>query len=458
MIRIGIVGCGWILRSHLAGYAALRQAGYDNFRIVALAARKEEDALRYLKRGEGPPPKAAILDKKWPDVYNAPPTYVSDVQDDVDVEVYTDFREMIAAGEIDAVNDFTSIYVHHEVAQAAMSAGLHFFGQKPPAITVAGSKRLVELAAEQGIVYGIYESARSSSLIRAARWAVASGLIGEPRMAIRAGVDCRWSPARVVANTPWRCERLLTAGHAATDWGVHHFDELRYILGEVDWVSAEVRTFEPVRNLLGEEGEIIESMACEVDDAYFAIAGLENGAVAHMMWSIAGYGDDFQTPGMVIYGNKGCIQGQEIIDARGKRANLVDVYHSDAPQEELEQVLSQRAAGRRRAAAAGLASRHRNRREAGDRRQGGADGRRLLLRGAGIGSGGAQGCCRGCAFRRGIGVSKGNRRALWILGPSIPRGAKRKSNRVLSRNESRCEPTLQCCRFIGASWNPSRGS
>jgi predicted dehydrogenase len=335
MIKIGIVGCGWILRSHLAGYAALRQAGYDNFRIVALAARKEEDALRYLKRGEGPPPKAAILDSRWPDVYNAPPTYVSDVQDDVDVRIYTDFREMIDAGEVDAVNDFTSIYAHHEVAQAAMEAGLHVFGQKPPAITVAGSKRLVDLAAEKGVVYGIYESARSSPLIRAMRWAVASGLIGKPRMAIRAGVDCRWSPARVVANTPWRCKRLLTAGHAATDWGVHHFDELRYILGEVEWVSAEVRTFEPMRTLHGERGEILETIACEVDDAYFAIAGLESGAVAHMMWSIAGYGDDFQTPGMVIYGDRGCIQGSELIEAGGKRTNLVERYHEEASREEV---------------------------------------------------------------------------------------------------------------------------
>ncbi|MFC1713048.1 hypothetical protein ACFL6S_05235 [Candidatus Poribacteria bacterium] len=68
MIKIGIVGCGWILRSHLDGYKALREAGYDNFRITALAARKEEDALRHLCRGEGPPPKGPILDSRWPDV------------------------------------------------------------------------------------------------------------------------------------------------------------------------------------------------------------------------------------------------------------------------------------------------------------------------------------------------------------------------------------------------------
>jgi predicted dehydrogenase len=145
----------------------------------------------------------------------------------------------------------------------------------------------------------------------------------------------------VVANTPWRCKKLLTAGHAATDWGVHHFDELRYSLGEVDWVSAEVRAFEPVRYLRDSEGEILDSVDCEVDDSYFAIAGLRNGAVAHMMWSIAGYGDDFRTPGLVIYGSEGCIQGAEIIARDGRRDDLVNLFNAAATKADLESFFPQ---------------------------------------------------------------------------------------------------------------------
>ena len=61
MIKIGIVGCGWILNSHLRGYKILREAGYDDFRITALAARRESDALRYVRRDAGPPPGAPVL-------------------------------------------------------------------------------------------------------------------------------------------------------------------------------------------------------------------------------------------------------------------------------------------------------------------------------------------------------------------------------------------------------------
>mgnify|MGYP002082237005 CR=1 FL=1 len=50
MIRIGIVGCGRILNAHLQAYRALREAGFDNFRITALCARNREDALMFRKR------------------------------------------------------------------------------------------------------------------------------------------------------------------------------------------------------------------------------------------------------------------------------------------------------------------------------------------------------------------------------------------------------------------------
>src|SRR5690349_22869750 len=107
MIRIGIVGCGRILNAHLQGYLKLRQKGIDNFRIVALCARNESDALMFRKRGEGPPPRPPVLDPSTGDPLAAPHTYVSDINDDVEVDVYTDYRDLIASGKVDAINDTT---------------------------------------------------------------------------------------------------------------------------------------------------------------------------------------------------------------------------------------------------------------------------------------------------------------------------------------------------------------
>src|SRR5438045_5682893 len=108
MIRIGIVGCGRILNAHLQGYKQLRERGIDNFRITALCARREDDALMFRTRGEGPPPRPPVLDPSTGDPLAAPHTYLSDFQDDVDVEAYADSRDLIASGQVDALNDFTT--------------------------------------------------------------------------------------------------------------------------------------------------------------------------------------------------------------------------------------------------------------------------------------------------------------------------------------------------------------
>src|SRR6185312_1254150 len=155
MIRIGIVGCGRILNAHLQGYKQLRElGGIDTFRITALCARQEPDALMFLRRGEGPPPRPPVLDPATGDPLAAPHTYLSDLQDDVAVEVFTEYRDLIASGRVDAINDLTTLALHHQVGAAALDAGLHLLTQKPLAVSVRAGQRLVELAQARGLTLG----------------------------------------------------------------------------------------------------------------------------------------------------------------------------------------------------------------------------------------------------------------------------------------------------------------
>src|SRR4051812_15963467 len=184
MIRIGIVGCGRILNAHLQGYKQLRELGIDTFRITALCARREEDALMFRKRGEGPTPRPPVLDPSTGDPLAAPHTYLSDFQDDVDVAVYTDYRDMIASGKVDSINDTSTLALHHQVGLAAIDAGLHLLSQKPLAVSVRAAKKLVEGAKAKGLTFGVYENVRQSAGVRAMAWAVRSGLIGEPQVSL----------------------------------------------------------------------------------------------------------------------------------------------------------------------------------------------------------------------------------------------------------------------------------
>jgi predicted dehydrogenase len=339
MIRIGIVGCGRILNAHLQGYKKLREAGIDNFRITALVARREDDARMFVRRGEGPPPRPPVIAHDTGDPLGAPHTYLSDFQDNVEVKTYTDYRAMIADGVVDAVNDFTTLELHHQVADACFQAGKHLMTQKPLAISVAAAQQMVQQARAAGVTLGTFENVRNGAFTRAAGWAVRRGLIGEPQMALIGSIGGLWSPDVIVAETPWRHRKLLGGGGGTIDIGVHLFHLLRYVFGEVAWVSATTRTFETERFRRDASGAVLDRVEPDVDDTFFATAGFENEAIGQLLWSWAGRGEPLTIgDAPAFYGSEGCIKGGELIGAGGKRAPLLSTFEQQLSAEERAQL------------------------------------------------------------------------------------------------------------------------
>lgn len=327
MIRIGIVGCGRILNAHLQGYKRLRELGVDNFRITALCARRADDAHMFLRRGEGPPPRPPVLDPATGDPLAAPHTYVSDFQTDCEPAIYTDYREVIASGQVDAINDFTTLALHHQVGAAALAAGLHLLTQKPLAISVRAGTLMVDMAAERGLTLGVFENVRQSTDVRAAAWAVRAGLIGEPQLAVMGSLGGLWSPDKVVADTPWRHQKLLGGGGGSIDIGVHQMHWMRYVVGEVAAVSATARMFEPERAVRDAHGQVIERVRADVDDTYLATLQFERGTLGQLWWSWALRGAPIEIPSApAIMGSHGCVRGGEIMLADGQRLALREEF------------------------------------------------------------------------------------------------------------------------------------
>ncbi len=337
MIRIGIVGMGRILNAHLQGYAKLRAAGVDTFRITALVARRAEDAEMFRVRGQGPAPRPPVLPPESGDPLAAPHTYVSDFQDDVEVQTYTDYRAMLDAGVVDAVNDFTTLALHHQVAEAAFQAGAHLLTQKPLAISVKAARRMVDQARAQGLTLGTFENVRQGRFTRAAGWAVQRGEIGAPQMAIAGSIGGLWSPDRIVAETPWRHRKLEGGGGGSIDIGVHQFHLLRYVFGEVAWVGAVARTFEPDRAHRDATGAVVDRVRADVDDTYLAAVGFENEAIGQLLWSWAGRGKPLEIPGApAFYGSAGAIVGGLLTDERGRETPLLDYFEANLTPDERE--------------------------------------------------------------------------------------------------------------------------
>ncbi len=331
MIRIGIVGCGRILNAHLQGYRQLREAGVDTFRITALCARKEEDALMFRKKGEGPPPRPPVLDPSTGDPLAAPHIYLDEFQPDTEVAVFTDYREMIASGQVDAVNDFTSLFMHHQIAKETFAANLHLLVQKPLAISVKAGRMMVDMAQEKGLTLGLFENVRQSLGTRVARWILEEGIIGDLQMAILGSIGGLWSPEKIAAETPWRHHKLLGGGGGAMDIGVHVMHLVRYVCGEVQAVTGTVRTFEKTRTLRDDQGQIIDRVEVDVDDTYLATVHLANDALAQLMWSWGTHGEAMSIPGApIFYGSKGCLKGGEVILDDGARTPAQDLFEAQA--------------------------------------------------------------------------------------------------------------------------------
>ncbi len=331
MIRIGIVGCGRILNAHLQGYKQLREAGFDNFRITALCARNPDDALMFRKRGEGPTPRPPVLDPSTKDPLAAPHTYLSDFQPDTEVGVFTDYQTMIDSGTVDAVNDFTSLYMHHQVGMAAVAAGLHLLIQKPLTITVKAGRKLVDAAHARGLTLGLFENVRQSQGVRAAHWVIEQGMIGNLQMAIHGGVGGFWSPDKIVAETPWRHHKLEAGGGGSLDIGVHIMHLIQYVGGDIHSIQAAVRTFEPVRTTRDAAGNITNRTAADADDTYFATVNFKNGALGQLLWSWGAHGEALSIPGTpAFYGAKGCIKGGEVILDDGTRTTTTALFDAQA--------------------------------------------------------------------------------------------------------------------------------
>jgi predicted dehydrogenase len=135
------------------------------------------------------------------------------------------FASLAEAGEAvaaDAVLVAVPLVAHAAVARAALEAGLHVLVEKPFAPSLAEAVRLTRLAEARGLKLMVNQNYRWFPAPVLARRLVAEGRIGRPMAAyldfhLLFGADYRY----------FFLEEPLLA-----DMAIHHFDGLRYVLGD----------------------------------------------------------------------------------------------------------------------------------------------------------------------------------------------------------------------------------
>ncbi len=210
-IRLAMAGAGVFARdSHLP---ALRKLS-DRFEIAAVYSRTAESAAQL----------NALLDSPVP--------------------AYTDFEELLARQDIEAVDIALPIHVMPAAVEAALAAGKHVISEKPVAPTVAAGRRLLDAQARHpGPVWMVAENYRYEEPFQRAAEIVRGGQIGRPFLADWA-IYVAMRPGNKFFHTDWR-QIPAHQGGFLLDGGVHHVAGLRMVLGEVAVVNSLVALHQP---------------------------------------------------------------------------------------------------------------------------------------------------------------------------------------------------------------------
>ena len=191
-LRIGVIGCGG--RGGLAGHAHKPE---DGVRLVA-GCDIRQVALDDFKKKYGP-----------------------------DVYLTEDYRKLLKEADVDAVFVTTPDNFHEEHAVAALEAGLPVYLEKPMAITIEGTDRLLRTAYERKLKLFLGHNMRHMNIIKKMKELVDSGAIGE----VKAG----WCRHFVAYGgdayfKDWHAERK-NATSLLLQKGAHDIDVLHWLCG-----------------------------------------------------------------------------------------------------------------------------------------------------------------------------------------------------------------------------------
>lgn len=229
-LRVGIVGCGGIARSHARAYA-------NNPRVDLVAV-------------------SDIIPSKAVDFAATHTTTAYETNAD------------LAQQRPDLVSVATPPGSHTEVTLELLAAGCSVLLEKPPTATLVDLDLLAEAeAASAGSVYVVFQHRHGSGARRAHRL-LTDGALGTPRLAV---CETLWYRPDSYFLPDWRGNWAGEGGGPTLGHGIHQLDLLLHLMGP--WASVDARSARLARPV-------------EFEDVSLAMVTFANGAVGTIATSL----------------------------------------------------------------------------------------------------------------------------------------------------------------------------
>lgn len=248
-LRIGLIGCGFMGRTHSNGYKRVGDFFPElKYRpVLKTVCSRNKDKVQ------------AFADQ-W--------GYES---------VETDWKAVIARDDIDAVDICTPNNMHAEIAIAAAQAGKMILCEKPLARTLEEAKSMVEAIEKAGVKNTVWYNYRRVPAVTLAKNIIDSGKLGRI-FHYRANFLQDWT---ISADLPqggealWRLDADAAGSGVTGDLLAHCIDTAMWMNGSIRDVSAVTETFikERMHQLTGQVQKV------GIDDACIFHCHFENGSL-----------------------------------------------------------------------------------------------------------------------------------------------------------------------------------
>lgn len=177
------------------------------------------------------------------------------------------------AQPLDAVDICSPNRFHREQALEAIKNGKHIYCEKPLGFNLQDAREITAAANQTNLITHCAFMMRYIPAVRQMKAIIENGGIGQP-LHFRAYMN-HGGYIDILRPMTWRLRYSVAGGGALTDLGIHLLDLIQFLLGKVEWVQCQTRTFIPHRP---KSAGCTEMETVDVDDWALCQLGLPNNA------------------------------------------------------------------------------------------------------------------------------------------------------------------------------------
>ncbi|MGV8025695.1 MAG: Gfo/Idh/MocA family protein [Anaerolineaceae bacterium] len=271
--KVGLIGFGFIGKVHAQAYHSISYCYTDPHARAQVTAILRND-----------------------------PSQDRELLDALSIPLCTNENQVFWDQDFDIIDICSPNASHYEYCLKAIEKRIPIYCEKPLTKDIEDARRLAQLVDQNDLSTHTAFTYHFLPAVDLAKEIISAGLLGEiHHFHSRLFHSSYLDPNRPIS---WRLQESIAGGGALTDLGIHFLDLTRFLLGDVDWLQCQTKTFIKTRPRLD---DLKTHEDVKVDDWALCTLGLKNGGIGSLEVSRVSGGDG-DIAVMEIFGSRGSLK------------------------------------------------------------------------------------------------------------------------------------------------------